>query len=265
MILCPGLTMGYIPLCAQHYTVRQGDTCNKISQEQQVSTYVITLDPYYAVLSDGLNHDLCRYQLFSSNLGTINAACSNLFPGEVSLIPYFFLCLCTITAQSHLNLFLVQLICLGFVGQLCGPVYTVVQGDTCQKVADKFHISVQVLRAHNPNVDAKCDNLDVGEVKKLFRHQVYANSYCRVWMLGPLCRSGFQLGISIWCLWQVQSRCQWLRSCLKIGGPKVDVVSAQSLKFYCNFVASDNLNMTFFRSTPMLPGKYLKSWLHWAI
>ena len=190
--------MGYYAQCVAHYVVRPGDTCNKISQEQQVSTYVITLDPCYMVLSDWLDHNLCRYQLLSANQGLINPECTNLFPGEVSLIPYFFLCLCTITVQSHLKLFLVQTICLGLKGQWCGPVYTVESGDTCHAIADRFHISLHALFLHNPNINAGCTNLGVGEVKKLFQHQVHAKSYCRVWMLGSLCCAGFQFGTSIW-------------------------------------------------------------------
>ena len=69
-------------------------------------------------------------------------------------------------AQSHLNLFLVQWICLGLEGHWCGTVYTVENGDTCQKIADKFHISVHDLYLHNPNINPGCTNLGVGEVKK---------------------------------------------------------------------------------------------------
>jgi len=112
---CYGLTMGYSQ-CAKYYEVRLGDTCNKISQQQQVSTY----------------------QLFSANQGLINPECSNLFPGEW--------------------------ICLGLQGQLCGPVYTVEGGDTCEAIADKFGITVQALFLHNPNINAGCTNLGVGEV-----------------------------------------------------------------------------------------------------
>jgi len=78
------------------------------------------------------------YQLLSANQGLINPQCTNLFPGEW--------------------------ICLGLEGHWCGPVYTVENGDTCQKIADKFHISVHDLHLHNPNINPGCTNLGVGEV-----------------------------------------------------------------------------------------------------
>jgi len=110
------LRMGYVDDCAKHYQVRSGDTCNKIAQEQHVSSY----------------------QLASANRGLINPECSNLQPGEW--------------------------ICLGLVGQWCGPVYTVQYGDTCQEIANKFHISLHALYLHNPNINSECTNLGVGEV-----------------------------------------------------------------------------------------------------
>ncbi|TEB23510.1 hypothetical protein FA13DRAFT_1757029 [Coprinellus micaceus] len=49
------------PTCARTYTVQSGDWCDKISAEQNSSTY----------------------QLAQANVGVINADCSNLWVGQV--------------------------------------------------------------------------------------------------------------------------------------------------------------------------------------
>jgi len=151
------------------------------------------------------------YQLWSINQAFINPECTNLRPDDW--------------------------LCLGLVSRWCRPVYTVEPGDTCYKIADQFHISVDDLRAHDPSINAGCTNIDVGEV---------------------LCVApASSLGIAIWCS-KVQR--QWLRSSdgrLKIG-LQVNVVRVQSIK--CNCVASDSFhdNMNLFPFHTYQFDNYLK-------
>ena len=78
------------------------------------------------------------FQLASVNKNLIDANCDNLSVNEV--------------------------ICLGFVGQDCTNVAVVNSGDTCTSIATTARTSLATLRANNPNVDANCDNIHIGEV-----------------------------------------------------------------------------------------------------
>jgi LysM repeat protein len=47
----------------------------------------------------------------------------------------------------------------------CQETYTVVSGDTCNGINDKFSLTANQLYANNPQIDtATCNNLYVGEV-----------------------------------------------------------------------------------------------------
>lgn len=130
------LAYGQIPGCARVYTVQPGDFCDKISAEQNASTSVsgskIPIEPT-------TNLSPNRFQLADANKGVIDAACDNLFPGEV--------------------------ICLGLSGQDCNTVAVVKEGDTCASIASAANIPFATLLANNPNVDANCDNIGIGEVR----------------------------------------------------------------------------------------------------
>ncbi|KAF8958187.1 hypothetical protein BDZ97DRAFT_1762352 [Flammula alnicola] len=104
------------PACARNYTVQPGDFCDKISAEQNVSTF----------------------QLATVNSGIIDPACDNLFVGEV--------------------------LCLGLVGQDCSTVHVVASGDSCNSIAGQANISTADLLTDNPNINAGCTNIDLGEV-----------------------------------------------------------------------------------------------------
>ncbi|KAJ3749276.1 hypothetical protein DFH05DRAFT_1520888 [Lentinula detonsa] len=45
----------------------------------------------------------------------------------------------------------------------CQATYTVVSGDTCNKIASEFGVTTPALEAANPTIDANCDNLFIGE------------------------------------------------------------------------------------------------------
>ncbi|KAH6899472.1 hypothetical protein BKA70DRAFT_1437281 [Coprinopsis sp. MPI-PUGE-AT-0042] len=102
--------------CLRTYEVKPGDFCDKISAEQGVSSF----------------------QLANVNVGTINAACSNLFPGQI-------ICL----ARTNLN---------------CSPVAVVETGDTCTSLAAEAGITFSDILTNNPNVNPNCSNIFPGLV-----------------------------------------------------------------------------------------------------
>ncbi|KAN0104028.1 carbohydrate-binding module family 50 protein [Russula decolorans] len=77
------------------------------------------------------------YQLAVLNSG-INAQCSNLMPGQV--------------------------LCLGTPGADCNNTYVVEPNDTCEEVATAHKVDLGVLYHNNPQLNAKCDNMYIGEV-----------------------------------------------------------------------------------------------------
>ena len=62
----------------------------------------------------------------------------------------------------------VQILCLGLVGHDCKTIHVVQNGDSCPTIAFKAKITVGELLIDNPNVDANCANINVGEVIKDF-------------------------------------------------------------------------------------------------
>ncbi|PPQ76725.1 hypothetical protein CVT26_004433 [Gymnopilus dilepis] len=113
--------------CARNYTVQDGDFCDKISANEKASTY----------------------QLATANAGIIDPACDNLFVGETRYSPY---------------LKLEQVICLGLTGHDCDTVHVVANGDGCPDIATAAGISLADLLANNPNINADCSNIYIGEV-----------------------------------------------------------------------------------------------------
>ncbi|KAI0317179.1 hypothetical protein OF83DRAFT_173397 [Amylostereum chailletii] len=122
--------------CDRTYTVISGDTCDEISAKERVSTCVHPLLSFKPPLTWPWSY--FSYQLTTANPGVINAGCSNLFVGEV--------------------------LCLGLAGQDCTTVAVVQDGDTCVSIANEAGIALNTLLANNPNVNAQCTNIGVGEV-----------------------------------------------------------------------------------------------------
>ncbi|THH16679.1 hypothetical protein EUX98_g9263 [Antrodiella citrinella] len=79
-----------------------------------------------------------RFQLAEVNSAVIDPLCDNLFPGET--------------------------ICLGVTGQDCDVVHVVVEGDNCIAIAANASITESLLLTNNPNVNAECSNIGIGEV-----------------------------------------------------------------------------------------------------
>ncbi|TBU40699.1 hypothetical protein BD309DRAFT_328569 [Dichomitus squalens] len=102
--------------CARNYTVVSGDTCDEICAKENVSSF----------------------QLATVNNATINADCTNLFPGEE--------------------------LCLGIVGQDCEVTHVVADGDTCESIVEAAGTTFDILLENNPNVDSECTNIHPGEV-----------------------------------------------------------------------------------------------------
>ncbi|EJD01864.1 uncharacterized protein FOMMEDRAFT_123923 [Fomitiporia mediterranea MF3/22] len=62
------------------------------------------------------------------------------------------------------NLAVDQVLCLGIVGQDCTTTAVVNSGDTCTSIEATARIPDATLKANNPNVNADCSNLRIGEV-----------------------------------------------------------------------------------------------------
>ncbi|KAI0824141.1 hypothetical protein BC628DRAFT_1379985 [Trametes gibbosa] len=77
------------------------------------------------------------YQLAVVN-PTIDASCTNLQTGQV--------------------------ICLGTEGEDCKTTHVVHPDDTCDLLTGIYNINSTVLYANNPQIDADCNNLYIGEV-----------------------------------------------------------------------------------------------------
>jgi len=55
-------------------------------------------------------------------------------------------------------------ICLGESGMDCTKVYTVVAGDTCEWIQEMYGMTEDVLYGNNPQINAECTNIYIGEV-----------------------------------------------------------------------------------------------------
>ncbi|OCH85664.1 hypothetical protein OBBRIDRAFT_762658 [Obba rivulosa] len=90
-------------------------------------------------ICDGISaaHNVSTYQLAVAN-PSIDSACNNLQSG--------------------------QSLCLGYEGEDCSTTHVVKLGDTCDDIAQTYGFNATVLNNLNPQLDAQCDNLYVGEV-----------------------------------------------------------------------------------------------------
>jgi len=82
-------------------------------------------------------HNTSTYQLAVLN-PPINPGCTNLMPG--------------------------QTLCLGTSGEDCTTTYVVRPNDDCNIVASKNNINTTVLSINNPQLNADCTNMYIGEV-----------------------------------------------------------------------------------------------------
>jgi len=83
------------------------------------------------------NNDVSTYQLAVLN-PSINPGCTNISPG--------------------------QTLCLGTTGYDCTPTYKVKLNDDCDVISSTNQINTTVLTLNNPQLNADCSNLYVGEV-----------------------------------------------------------------------------------------------------
>ncbi|KAJ1305113.1 hypothetical protein OPQ81_000150 [Rhizoctonia solani] len=83
-------------------------------------------------------HNVSTYQLSTVNADKIDDACTNLEVG--------------------------QTLCLGTKDQDCTITHNVVKGDTCDKIMYASGINATMLYANNPQIDAYCSNIYIGEV-----------------------------------------------------------------------------------------------------
>ncbi|KAK0455681.1 uncharacterized protein EV420DRAFT_556418 [Desarmillaria tabescens] len=120
-----------------HFGAAQVDNCAR--------NYTVHLGDTCDAISAAQNSSI--YQLASVNTN-INAGCTNLALGEI--------------------------LCLGITGQDCMDTYVIVSGDNCVAIAAAEGTTYDILLANNPNVDATCANIYLGEVSL---------SYCGIFIL----------------------------------------------------------------------------------
>jgi len=106
-----------------------------LAQSSCTRTHTVALGEICDGISAATNTS--TYQLAVLN-PSINAGCTNLVPGQV--------------------------LCLGSPGHDCCTTYVVEPNDDCYKVADAHHIDLHMIYQNNPQLDAKCDNMYIGEV-----------------------------------------------------------------------------------------------------
>lgn len=82
-------------------------------------------------------NSVSTYQLAVVN-PQINSDCSNLTPGES--------------------------LCLGLTGQDCTTTYVIQPNDDCDLVSNAHGLNTTTLMTSNPQIDAECSNLYIGEV-----------------------------------------------------------------------------------------------------
>ncbi|KIJ56353.1 carbohydrate-binding module family 50 protein [Sphaerobolus stellatus SS14] len=99
-------------------------------------TYTVQAQDYCDKISAANNAS--TYQLAAVNFPTVNADCTNLQVG--------------------------QQICLGTTDQDCKETYAIQSDDTCEKVMQTFSVNGTILAHNNPQINADCTNLYVGEV-----------------------------------------------------------------------------------------------------
>ncbi|KAF7303686.1 hypothetical protein MIND_00598000 [Mycena indigotica] len=83
-------------------------------------------------------HNVSTYQLATVNSNDIDKDCGNLVPGNR--------------------------LCLGYGNEDCTSTYVVRPNDTCEQITAQFSIGSDVLYANNPLIDAKCENIYIGQV-----------------------------------------------------------------------------------------------------
>ncbi|KAA1477848.1 hypothetical protein DENSPDRAFT_845056 [Dentipellis sp. KUC8613] len=98
--------------------------------------YTVQAGEYCDLISAAKN--VSTYQLAVVNADAVNAECTNLQPG--------------------------QNLCLGTQGEDCSTTYVVQPDDTCDAVMQAHAINSTILYANNPQIDAQCANLYIGEV-----------------------------------------------------------------------------------------------------
>ncbi|KAI0828478.1 hypothetical protein BC628DRAFT_1487792 [Trametes gibbosa] len=98
----------------------------------------ITVHPGDTCNSIAAETNTPTFQLQTVNGDKIDAACDNLAVGEA--------------------------LCLGIIGHDCDITHVVVSGDTCELIAAEAKTTIEIILANNPNVNADCSNIGIGEV-----------------------------------------------------------------------------------------------------
>ncbi|KAJ7140505.1 hypothetical protein C8R43DRAFT_588687 [Mycena crocata] len=170
--------------CTQYYTVVSGDGCASIE-----SKFSLTLAQFIAmnpeINSGCTNLALAEAYCVASSNSTTTGPPSNIAAGSLRNCTTYHTVVsgdtCTaMDAGAHIafsdflrwnpeinvdctNIQLSAAYCVGGGGAACGKVYTVVSGDSCAAIVKSQGITQARLNALNPQINAACSNLGVGE------------------------------------------------------------------------------------------------------
>ncbi|KAJ7176485.1 hypothetical protein C8R46DRAFT_988539 [Mycena filopes] len=128
MFTVRAITLLAIPFVAHAASVASRGACNR--------RYTIQENDICDSISAA--NKVSTYQLATINAGYIHADCGNLQPGAS--------------------------ICLGYAGEDCSTTYVVAGNDSCEAITASFGIGSDTLYTNNPQINAACDNLYIGEV-----------------------------------------------------------------------------------------------------
>lgn len=170
--------------CTKYYTVVSGDGCASIE-----SKFTLTLAQFIAmnpeINSGCTNLALAEAYCVASSNSTTTGPPSNLAVGSLANCTSYHTVVsgdtCTaMDTSAHIaladflrwnpeinvgctNIQLAAAYCVGGGGNACAKVYTVVSGDSCAAIVKSQGVTQARLNALNPQINAACSNLGVGE------------------------------------------------------------------------------------------------------
>lgn len=136
------ITITASPQCTSSHTVQSSDGCSMIGTLFGVPRSVII-----------------------ANNPNVDAACDNIFPGQVLCVPIGVTLNSTNMITSTSSSASSSLISFTSSSSSCTPTYTVKKGDGCWSIGQLYGVTdKQIIEYNSLHIDAGCDNLSIGEI-----------------------------------------------------------------------------------------------------
>ncbi|KAJ7186092.1 hypothetical protein C8R46DRAFT_1289630 [Mycena filopes] len=171
--------------CTQYYTVVSGDSCGAIETKFDLtSSEFIAMNPEIDAACTTLQ--LAEAYCVQTSNTTSTGPPANLAAGSLANCTAYHTVASGDNCQTMeaaggiaasdffrwnpevktdcTNIFAGEAYCVGGGGQACGKTYVVKSGDGCSSIIGAAGITQARLNALNPQLDANCDNLQVGEI-----------------------------------------------------------------------------------------------------